>query len=35
VLSVGTLAVMDAVRRVSNGDREGASFSSGLRAAAQ
>jgi DNA-binding transcriptional LysR family regulator len=34
VLSVGTLAVMDALRRVA-GDRGGASFASGLVAAAQ
>ena len=35
VLSVGTLAVMDALRRVAAGDRRGASFASGSRAAAQ
>jgi DNA-binding transcriptional LysR family regulator len=35
VLSVGTLAVMDALRRVSAGDRRGASFASGFLAAAQ
>jgi hypothetical protein len=34
VLSVGTLAVMDAVRRVA-GDRRGASLASGRVAAAQ
>jgi DNA-binding transcriptional LysR family regulator len=34
VLSVGTLAVMDALRRVA-GDRRGASFASGVVAAAQ
>jgi DNA-binding transcriptional LysR family regulator len=35
VLSVGTLAVMEALRRVAVGERRGASFSSGLVAAAQ
>jgi DNA-binding transcriptional LysR family regulator len=35
VLSVGTLAVMDALRRVAAGERQGASFSSAVVAAAQ
>jgi DNA-binding transcriptional LysR family regulator len=35
VLSVGTLAVMDALRRVAAGERRGASFSSAPAAAAQ